>query len=602
MVAAACYTLAVIHLLAWLRSREYQGYLAFAAVAAGIGTTTLIEMSAMSSTSVANMAAMHRLVHVPVFFIFAGITMFVRSYFGAGRMWLAAAIMAMRALLAVLGLMQPYGLFFSHLEGLRHFELPGGQLVAMPVGTLSPLHLLDFACLLSLFVFVVDAAWTTRRTATPQVRRRMLQFATAMGFYNLAILVHIPLVHVYDVGLPYLVGWSFLPTIIVMANSMGADLMQSARLASELQLSEASLRESEQRLAVAANASGVGLWTWNSDGRVLWHNEHACRLFDTAPSGDLQRFLARVHPDDAHQLLAAAHGELAGDRQDLDIRVLAPDGGQRWLAVRSFVAAGATGRSSVVRGAAIDITARRELEQEFRALREELAHLSRVTMLGELSGAIAHELNQPLAAILSNAQAAQRFLANGTGATEELEEILADIVDQDRRASEVIYRLRSLLRKGELSLEEINVNETVTDVLKLLRSDMINRKVNLQTDFAPDDPWARAARIQVQQVLVNLVVNACDALVAVTPLERQVCVRTRTRQDGFVLVMVEDNGAGIPAQDAARIFEPFVTTKEHGMGLGLAVCRTIVLAHGGQLWADSTVERGARICFTLPGA
>jgi len=247
-----------------------------------------------------------------------------------------------------------------------------------------------------------------------------------------------------------------------------------------------------------------------------------------------------------------------------------------------------------------DLTARRRAELESRQQRDELAHLARVTMLGELSGSLAHELNQPLAAILANAQAAQRFLARGDFDADELRDILKDIVDEDKRAGEVIQRLRLLLKKGEISRQPLDLNEVVLDVLKIVRSDLVSRAVVVETDLEEGIPSVMADRVQVQQVLLNLLTNACDAMSDNGDEDRSVVVRTHAADDSAVRVSVVDRGAGISEGALGRIFEPFVTTKSHGMGLGLSVCRTIITAHGGALSAANNADRGARFEMTLP--
>jgi len=219
-------------------------------------------------------------------------------------------------------------------------------------------------------------------------------------------------------------------------------------------------------------------------------------------------------------------------------------------------------------------------------------------MLGELSGSLAHELNQPLAAILSNAQAAQRILSQGTGNIDEIREILKDIVADDKRAGEVIKRLRTLFRKEEVRYRPLEVNEVALDVLKMMRSDLLNRDVAMRTELAAGLPQVDGDPVQLQQVLLNLVMNGCDAMDGM-PGERRLTLRTAAA-GGEIEVSVTDRGRGIPPADLQRIFEPFVSTKTEGMGLGLAVCRTIVAAHAGRLWAANNRDGGASFHFTLP--
>jgi signal transduction histidine kinase len=237
---------------------------------------------------------------------------------------------------------------------------------------------------------------------------------------------------------------------------------------------------------------------------------------------------------------------------------------------------------------------------ELQTQRTELAHLSRVTMLGELSGSLAHELNQPLTAILSNAQAAQRYLARDPVEVGEVREILTDIVAQDKRAGEVIHRLRALLKKGEVRHEPLDIGKVVREVLWLMRSDLINHGVEATVELPEKLPGVNGDRVQLQQVLLNLLMNGCDAMSELPAEEKHICVRAQV-EGKLVRVSVRDRGCGISTDQAERIFEPFFTTKPNGMGLGLAVCRTIMRSHRGDLSAEASKGgRGATFSFTLP--
>jgi len=246
----------------------------------------------------------------------------------------------------------------------------------------------------------------------------------------------------------------------------------------------------------------------------------------------------------------------------------------------------------------VDITERRQNERTAARQRDEIAHLSRVATLGELSGSLAHEINQPLMGILSNAQAALRFLARDDADLDEVREILVDIVEDDKRAGEVIRRLRALLKKGEVQHRPLDISSVIDDVLRLTRNDLMNRNVAAYAELASDLPLVFGDRVQLQQVLLNLMLNACEAMDAV-PGTCQVHIRAHQKDDAGIEISVSDRGGGIPAGDLERIFDPFVTTKEHGIGLGLSICRTIIAAHGGRLWAENSGE-GATFRLTLP--
>ncbi|HET7843324.1 MAG TPA: ATP-binding protein, partial [Xanthomonadales bacterium] len=257
---------------------------------------------------------------------------------------------------------------------------------------------------------------------------------------------------------------------------------------------------------------------------------------------------------------------------------------------------------------AADVTARHatadelhRLEAEAAQQRDELAHLARITILSELSGSLAHELNQPLAAILGNAQAALRYLDRDPVDLAEIRAIVTDIVEADRRAGEVIRRLRSMLRKEGANYVELDVNEVVVDALRLMRSDLLNRRVTVRWSPGDDLPHVAGDRVQLQQVLLNLVANASDAMSEDAPGAREVAIATVRGVDGNVEVCVSDHGKGVAEGDLERMFQPFVTTKPDGIGLGLSVCRSIVGAHHGRIWATRNDDRGTTVRFAMPG-
>jgi len=226
--------------------------------------------------------------------------------------------------------------------------------------------------------------------------------------------------------------------------------------------------------------------------------------------------------------------------------------------------------------------------------------MMRVVTLGELSTALAHELNQPLTAILSNAQAAQRLLAHGRLEGEELTAILADIVTAAQRASEVIYQVRAMLKKGEVQRQPLDINAIIREVSKLIHSDLITRQVSLAMTLDTTLPGVTGDPIQLQQVVLNLLLNGAEAMLASASRPRQLEVRTTRPDAATIEVSVHDTGVGIDPQQVEHIFEPFVTTKPHGLGMGLAISRSIIAAHGGRLWAENNADGGATFHFTLP--
>jgi signal transduction histidine kinase len=245
-------------------------------------------------------------------------------------------------------------------------------------------------------------------------------------------------------------------------------------------------------------------------------------------------------------------------------------------------------------------TRRRRAELELQRNREELAHVARLSTAGELTASVAHELNQPLGAILSNAEAAEMFLKADPPALDEVRDILADIRKDDQRASEVIRRMRGLLRKHELAPQAIEINEAVEEVLRLLSIDAPARKVAIKFEGAAGLPRVWCDPVHFQQVVLNLVLNGMEAMAGIPEGKRQVVLRTGPGDNGTVKVAVADSGPGIPVDRLPRLFEPFFTTKKEGMGMGLSIARTIVEAHHGKIWVENNSETGATFCFTVP--
>jgi two-component system, LuxR family, sensor kinase FixL len=236
---------------------------------------------------------------------------------------------------------------------------------------------------------------------------------------------------------------------------------------------------------------------------------------------------------------------------------------------------------------------------ELRRNRQELAHLTRVSMLGELAASLGHELNQPLTAILSNAQAAQRFMNREPVDLDEMREILSDLVADTNRASEILRRIRALVKKGELELAPLSMAGVIGDVSMLVHSDAIQRGIRIVLDIEPHLPLVRGDKIQLQQVVLNLLLNAFDAMDD-RDGERTVAISAARDGEARVRVSVRDQGHGLPDALADQLFKPFCTFKRDGLGLGLSISRSIVEMHGGRIWASNNADRGATFAFTLP--
>jgi C4-dicarboxylate-specific signal transduction histidine kinase len=254
-------------------------------------------------------------------------------------------------------------------------------------------------------------------------------------------------------------------------------------------------------------------------------------------------------------------------------------------------------------GALMDVTVAKEAQEQLQQTQAELAYTARVITLGALSASIAHEVNQPLAAIVVNGEACLRWLAREAPPRDQLTSAVNSIISDGKRAGAIVQRVRGLTRKTELTKAELDVNEVIEEVVPLVQREVLRYRASLQIDRAPALPPVLGDRIQLQQVLINLIVNGIQAMGAVADRPRQLVVRSRVVDGGDVTVAVEDAGVGIKSEDAERIFDAFFTTKADGMGMGLSICRTIIEAHGGEVWAAANGSNtGATFTFKLPAS
>ena len=722
MNAAACLTLATIYLLVWSKQRERWAYLVLSCNAVAGAALTAFELWLLRAQSAEEYAEILRWTQLPVWSLIVTLVVFVRLYLRAGRLWLAWSVCSARTLALILNFVFIPNLSYRQITGLRQVPWWGGETVSVPVGVTNPWILVAQLSLVLLVIFFVDATITAWRRGD---RQRALVVGGALIFFSALAIGQVALVVWGIIQVPFLACFSYLGLIAAMGYEVSIDMLHRAKLSRQLQASEADLHEARERMELAANAANLGMWMWDIPRDEIWITDKGRALFGFGASEklDLESFKDVLHPEDRQRVLEARENTLrTGADYEAEYRVMLRDGQMRWIAGRGQVEFDRDGQPVRLRGAALDITKRKQAEEQFRLVveaspsalimvntegsitlvntqaeaifgytrqeligrqietlvperfrshhmeyrhgyfgdacarpmgaerelfglrkdgtevpieiglnpihaaegllvlasiidiserkqaeleaahrRNEMAHLSRVTTLGELSGSLAHELNRPLGAILSNAQAAQRMLANGGVDVAEFREILNDIVSEDKHAAEVIRRLRLWLQKGEVQHHSLRINKVVRDVLKLIRTDLISQNVSVDTELARNLPTVTGDPVQLQQVLVNLMVNACDAMADCDARERRLRIRTGLENgDGPVIVSVNDRGGGIQVKEVEQMFEPFFTTKPEGMGLGLSVCRTIITAHRGKLWATNNPDRGATFHFSLP--
>lgn len=590
--AGACLTLAVVHLLVWCWDRSLRASLWFAGVAFAVAAMAGLESFIMRLRTPEEFYALHRWGHVTFFVTIVCVVGFVQSYLRTGRKWLAWSLIAVRALILVLAFAPGPTFNFREVTSMVPVEFLG-ETVMVPQGVTNPWEPLGEASGLLLLVYVVDAAIRLRRKGDLRERQRALIVGGGVILFTVSCMINSVLVHGGLAHTPYFITLSFLLVVAAMAFELSRDMMRAAHMAWEL-------RENAESMSLAASAARLAMWHWDIPHDVIWVSPNGRGLYGVRPSEHISfgQFIHTLHADDREPTRQRIERALDGDGDfQAEYRVVLPGGAERWIGARGKVEFDEHREPLRMRGVSIDITERKAAEIEAAQHRTELAHLTRVTTLSGLSGSLAHELNQPLAIILSNAQAAQRLLAQSPPDIAEASAILVDIVRADCRAGEVIQRLRALLKRGETALLPMSLNEAIEEVLHLTQSDLIGRGVSVVRGLAESLPEVKGDRVQLQQVVLNLILNGADAMSANDSGARRLRIVT-ARHGRVVRVSVRDEGCGL-STDAEKIFQPFFTTKAHGLGMGLAICRVIIDAHKGRLWAETHPDRGTVFHFEL---
>ncbi len=363
------------------------------------------------------------------------------------------------------------------------------------------------------------------------------------------------------------------------------------------------LSRAREQLALVSSTQALGFWRWNRKTDEVRTSKQARRILGLEARSRLTRtqLLSIIHPMDRERIISAV-GATRNHRDIVEMELRVGQGAcLRWVTAKVSARRDANGMIVSAVGYLVDEFNGKRTDAQFQKLQQQITHLTRVVMLGELSGAIAHELQQPLTATLSNAQTAQLLAAGADFRIDDLREILSDIIDDNQHAVELIQRLRSLLVRGEIQMQRVNVRDLVDKVLTLCRGTLMERRVQIELRMDAGIPDVLGDRVELQQVLLNLILNGSESMAKNAPTARRMEIAIVFDAPlALVRFSVLDRGKGIDPDQLERIFEPFFTTKEGGMGLGLAVSRSIVVAHQGRLWATRRAAGGAAFHFTLP--
>ena len=372
----------------------------------------------------------------------------------------------------------------------------------------------------------------------------------------------------------------------------------------ERKCAEEKLRRSEAYLAEAQRLTHTGSWVWEVAQRDASHlSEEWYRIYGFEPEQGVpvwEQRLQRVHPEDRaryQDVIERAITERSG--YEVEFRIILPSGAVKHIHTVGHPVLNASGDLDQFVGSSTDITERKQSEEALRQAQTDLARINRVTTMGELTASLAHEVNQPITAAVTDANTCLRWLARDHPDVEEAREAASRVVKAAIRASDIINRMRSLFKKGASQRELVNVNEVVQEMIMLLRSEATRFSISMRTELAEDLPQIMGDRVQLQQVLMNLMINGIEAMKDVEG-RRELAVKSQRSEDEQVMVSVSDTGVGLPSQQAEQIFNAFFTTKPQGTGMGLRISRSIVESHGGRLWATGNSPRGASFHLILP--
>ncbi len=596
MVAAACLTLALVHLLAWSQNLRAMAPLAFSIAATSVAACAAFELAMMLTT---NPEQFNRLISyggLTVLGIHAGLVGYVLLDFKTGNFWLGWSSVALRLLASVAAFTTGGSDIYSDVTEVGTIDLLNEQVSVVASAVGSPWAHLSNASSLLWVIFIVDASLRLWRQGGTDNRRRAGVVGGSMVLF-LVLAAGLSALQEYQfTAIPYFISLSFLPMIVVIALELGRNLSRVAALAEEL-------RESEASLSLAAELAGVGLWSMDAQGNALWLTERAREIFGFEPGKPpaYDEIRRSWHPDERERLEKIVMEALnSGSDVRADYRVINPDGEIRWVSSRGRPYADQDGKPRQLMGSSVDITVQKHAAEEVLRHDRELAHMSRVSLVGELSGALVHELGQPLGAVLANAETARLLLEADVPDRDELRAILTDIQDDSVRAGQIIHGMRTFLKQQEIEFQPLDVARLFAEVEKLSQPDATQRRTTLTFHAEPGLPSVQGHRVQMQQVILNLILNGLQAMEDCAPDERTLHVAATVNDHGQLDVSVEDRGRGLPADKLDQVFKPFLTTKATGLGMGLSICRRIVQAHGGRIWIENNSDAGATAHVILP--
>ena len=591
MVAAIAATMSLTQLVLWVRDPSAKASLVACIMSLAAGFCALFEMGIAKATDPDQVQSLFYFMNIAVFMMLVPMVWFVRIYLESGRLWLLWLITALWTFALAVNFLYPGNLTFLHISELKRHLTMWDETWSLPIGDPNPFRwVADLASLL-IIGFAADASFQAFRNGS---RRKAIVVGGAITAFILVAGVHTPLVDAGLIKTPYMISWAF----VAIAASLGFDLIDRAIGAAEL---DRTVRESEERWRTLIENVELGVLGLDQEGRITFLNPFMEDLLGYGRPPVQGRLITDLAPPELKHDLSAriARARIHGPAPQTEFPLLNVRGELHHL--RWSIVALHDHDSEIIGFMAIceDVTSLRQSQEKLDASQRLIEQLDRAAFLTEIASGLAHELNQPLAAILSNAQAGLRLMKSDPVPEDEIRDILQDIANDDKRAGEVIHGLRAMLKKGRTEREVIDFKNLVLEVQNILSRDFLSNGITLLIEDGGDLPRVFAGKTEIQQVMMNLLVNAAKVMRSAGTENPRISISARII-DERLLVSVSDNGPGLDDVAMRRVFEPFYSTSEDGTGMGLPISRRIVEMHGGELECDGKPGHGATFRFTLP--
>jgi len=589
--AGICVMLALLHILLWMKDRSKMAYLLSAVMALSAAASAIAELSLLHTQSVSAYLLIMRWQVFFVYLLLMPLLWLVSLRLDSSHRWLANLIVAIWTVALVINFVSPGNLVYENLDEITRYTTIWGEHYSHGVGPENPWNILANVAVLLILIYVIMASNKSWRRGE---HKRTIVIGGSIVAFLLLGGIHSMLVDSGMLATPYMVSFAYLAIVLAMSYELVSDAVQVPMLSREIHANEKrwqDLLENVQLAVIAIDAKGC----------ISYANPFFEKLSGYSANNLQDKQLITLLPEDEREefRMRIEQAMKIGPRPHSQWTVICATGEERQLAWSAVRQNDSNGEFAGIIAVGADITERLTTQRELQQSQRELERLTRASMLGELASALAHELNQPLTAILSNSQAALRFMANDQVGFGELHDILEDIVRDDKRAGEVIHSMRAMLRKGEIKREQFDIKKAIDEVVTMLHNELDAQSIRVEIELPTDLPLISAGRVEIQQVLMNIILNAARAMQS-TPTEQRAISIQACKDEANITLLITDRGSGIDPSDLPNIFTAFYSTKSANMGMGLAICKRIIEAHGGKICAENNPLGGAVFTFTLP--